>query len=169
MSASGCFVGPVVARTRLNWLAGVLSLLGTACTAALADLPQAEWQEQCRSVRFPMSAIVVTDYRRYRSMPDVPAQLVVDLKLRVDEDGEVISVEMDPKDAALVSADRLRGVRLIPGVGKPLELELRLTNQLEYPPNQRRDRFGWELSLLGDGGRFEVCASATEFAPDGFP
>ena len=160
MSASARIAGPVL---------GILSLLAAACTAALADLPEPEWQEQCRSVRFPMSAIVVTDYRRYASMPDVPSLLLVDMRLRVDEDGEVVSVEMDPEDAKLVSADRLRGVRLIPGVGKPLELEMRLTNHLEYPFDERSARFGWELSLLRDGGHFQSCASATEFAPDGFP
>ena len=159
MSANARIAGPLL---------GILSLLAPACTATLADLPEPEWQEQCRSVRFPMSAITVTDYRRYASTPDAPTLLVVDVGLRVDEDGEVVSVDMDPEDAELVSADRLRGVRLIPGVGKPLALKMRLTNVLDRPVGDR-DRFGWELSLLGPGGSFRRCAAATEFAPDGFP
>ena len=127
-----------------------------SCTTTFNELKPEQRQQQCRSMRPPLEAITVTNYRRLGpSLPVLSVRPVsVDLQVTVDGVGTIQAGKLIDGRPDVISLERLRGLHLLDGIGKAMRVDISLNTLVPY---QARFSPGWRLDVLLRNGDRLTC------------
>lgn len=141
---------------RLWWVVAASLLALPSCTTTFNDLKPEQRQQQCRFMRPPLEAITVTNYRRLGpSLPELSVRPVsVDLQVTVDGAGTIQAGKLIDGRADVISLQRLRGLRLLDGIGKALCVDISLNTLVPYQTFQSP---GWRMDVILRGGDRLTC------------
>ena len=133
-----------------------VGLLTLSCITTMDDLKPEQRMEQCRTMRPPLEAVAVHDYRHLGpSLPELSFRPIsVDLRVTVDAVGTIQTAKFVDGSSEVISLQNLRGLHLVAGIGKPLRIDFSLNTMVPY---QARFSPGWRLDVLLRKGDRLTC------------